>query len=90
MSRLKWCSLTTAALFLWHAPWSAALAQNHSAPRQAGLAKLQEELTALKLEILKAEAVADELKDEERVASTEQQGAESNDTRFFRAPKKSG
>ena len=45
-------------------------------------------MTTLKLEILKSEALAEELKDEERVLSTEQQGAESSDTRFFRAPEK--
>ncbi len=88
MSRLKWCSLTTAALLFWLASSTAALAQNQSATRNAGLAKLQQELTTLKLEILKAESLAEELKDEERVLSTEQQGAESSDTRFFRAPEK--
>jgi hypothetical protein len=75
-------------MLLWLAPATASRAQNLSAPRQTNLAKLEEELKTLSLDLMKAEALGDELKEEDRVLSTEQEGAESADTRFFRAPEK--
>ena len=86
MRRSLWFGLTTATILVWLAPGPRCFAQNAAVPDQAGLSKLEQELTALALDLLRAEALSDELKDESRVLSTEPQGSDAKTTRFFRAP----
>ena len=85
MSRSRCFGAACLATVLWLTPAASSHAQ---ATGQADLSKLREEVTALSLELLKAQAEAAELKDEKRVLTTEPEGAEASDSRFFRAPEK--
>ncbi len=70
----------------WLAPEPRTFAQNPKTPDQAGSSKLEQELVALALDLLRAEALSDELKDEGRVLSTEPPASDATGARLFRAP----
>ncbi len=86
MRRSLWFGLTTAAMLGWLALEPRTFAQNPKAPDEAGSSKLEQELVALALDLLRADALSDELKDEGRVLSTEPPGSDATGARFFRAP----
>jgi hypothetical protein len=88
MRRLERFGLSTAAMLAWLATPILAHAQIPATPERGDLSKLRDQVTSLSLELLKAQAEADELKDEERVLTTAPEGTDAIGTRFFRAPEK--
>ena len=90
MRRRQWFDLATTGVMLAWLVTPARTLAFRVPPRfePSELSKLQQKVITLSLDLLKADALADELKDEARVLTIAQEGTETVDTRSFRAPEK--
>ena len=86
MTRFQWFGLATVLVLAWFATAIATHAQGPAAPRAGGVAELRREVSGLALDVLRAEALARELKDEERLLTTAPQAEGEADSRLLLAP----
>jgi len=88
MSRFQWFGLATGVMLAWLATAIRAQAQNPAAPAGGSVAGLRREVSEMALGLLKAQAEADELKDEERLLAKapESDGEDDTESRLLMAP----
>jgi len=86
MKRSQWLGVITVIMLAWNALAAATDAQDLPAPQRGGIPELQEQISDLELKLLRSEAEADELKEEERLLKATPEGAEPIDSPPVKAP----